>query len=149
MGRDLSYNGLRPPDRFFRTPCSCTLEYTHHRETLVAALRMVVGPMPRIAEEILRDAARRRSDLEIIEFVSDWSALLCSVTSGRPDAVMLSDAPSAAGIREVLLDLYPHMTVLVLRGNGREGRAYSVESFGALSADEIFDLVRSGLDASP
>jgi hypothetical protein len=112
----------------------------------VAALRMVVGPMPRIVEEILRDAASRRSDLEIIEVVNDWSALPHSVAAGNPDAVILSDASCAAAVREVLLDLYPQMTVLVLRGNGREGRAYWVEAFGTLSADEIFDLVSGGLD---
>ena len=102
--------------------------------------RILLGPMPRIAEEILREAARWRIDVRIVEVVQEWAALPAGIALARPDAVILADAGCHDGLPELLVNANPGMTVLLLRGDGRESRTYRVERFGTLSPDEILDV---------
>lgn len=110
--------------------------------------RVLLGPMPRLAEEILREAARGRGDVRIVEWSGDAASIAETIPRTLPDAVILYDSGGDAELAERLMKAHPGMTVLMLHGGGRGSRTYRVEQFGTLSPNEILDVAARSRSAA-
>ena len=111
----------------------------------MAALRIILGPMPRLMEEIIRDAAAERSDRLVVASVPSPDALATAVADHSADAVILCASERSESVGPDLLRVRPSLRVLSLRDQGRRGQLYWVERFGALSARQILDVLGQGI----
>ncbi len=97
--------------------------------------------MPRIAEEIVRDAAAQRGGRWTLETVSEWTLVPRAVDAQHPDAVVLFDDAHTGTLRCALLEVQPALAILTLFADWRQSRVYRVETLGSLSADELLDTL--------
>jgi chemotaxis response regulator CheB len=110
----------------------------------VTAVRIMLGPMPRLMKDLLRAAAESRTDVRIVAVADTWSELTRHVAAAAPDTLILAGESPMDLAPATLLEANSGMTVLVLCERGRESLGYWVERFGALSADEILHIAHRG-----
>ncbi len=115
-------------------------------------IRVLLGDMPRLVHDIVRDAMIRQPDLEIvgeIDNMNDLGATLCDVA---PDVVILGQpSGNRGGGKDFLPWDVPSVAFLLVSADGRE--AYSGEwrcrrVAVDLSRQDLVDAIRAACAAT-
>ena len=108
--------------------------------------RVLLLDLPRMLGELVRSAVARDEGLEIVGEVSEAEAP-AAVARTRPHFVIVGDnQPSPPLSCRAEFDIHPHLAVLALTGNGRDGTLWELAprhvTLGDLSEDELLEKIR-------
>jgi DNA-binding NarL/FixJ family response regulator len=120
----------------------------------VHRIQILLGRMPRMLRDILRDAITSQTDLAVIDQTEGDETLFVTLDRTDPDVVVLDagEQGSPGQINE-LLRRYPRATVLAVSTDGREAMLYALRPNVDLLYDTsprgLLDAVRAALAAAP
>lgn len=105
----------------------------------MASTRVVLGTMPPLLGDIVRETLINQTDLEVLAEVGTRGEIDSAVTSTRADVAILgigpSDWSSLDTLLRELLASHPTLRVIALASDGRSGYVYRLEPRTVAIAD--------------
>jgi len=105
----------------------------------VAPTRVVLGTMPPLLGDIVRETLIHQTDLEVLAEVGTRGEIDFAVTSTRAHVAILGISPGDWGTLDVLLrqllKSHPQLRVIALASDGRSGYVYQLEPRTVAIAD--------------
>jgi chemotaxis response regulator CheB len=114
----------------------------------VPMVRVLLGGLPTLLHHAVSGAIHSQIDIEVVGVAIQPTALLLAAGELRPDVVVVGtvggDLP---GVASHLVDQYPHITVLAIAPDGRQGLIYAlrpqVERIDTSSTAELLRTIRA------
>jgi DNA-binding NarL/FixJ family response regulator len=118
------------------------------KEADVPMVRVLLGGLPTSLHRAVSGAIRSQIDIEVVGVAIQPTALLLAAGELRPDVVVVGMVGGGLpGIASHLLDQYPHITVLAIAPDGRQGLIYAlrpqVERIDTSSTAELLRTIRA------
>ena len=85
-------------------------------------VRILIGVLPASLHTVVTEAVRSQADMTVVGAAAQHTEMLLQAGSLHPDLVLLAMAgDELPGIVSHLFDQYPHLAILAVAADGREG----------------------------
>ena len=97
----------------------------------MAPTRVVLGTMPPLLGDIVRETLVRQSDVDVLAEVGSRGEIMSAVEQTGAHVVILGMSPDAwsslSGLLRDLLAHHPRLTIIALASDGRSGYVYQLQ----------------------
>lgn len=110
-------------------------------------IRLLLGEMPNLLRDLLRDAVARAADIDLVADVEAADAVEHAIQRHTPDVVVVAPAPEDALRALGLLRVAPHVRVLSIVAGGENATIYELHPLRSplvdVSMRTVLDAIRA------
>ena len=113
----------------------------------VRQIRVLLMGMPRLMSDMIRAIISSDENMSVVGEVRPDGGILRAVSSARADVMIIGDADGSSDDCYEVLYRRPHLKIVSISADGRDGSLYElsprVESIADISADGLITAIRS------